>query len=78
MTQQSEVHATGIGSEHVVDPILEDFYRELEGLNGPGDLLSVARSVERTVPVLRRARESRRFGRVAPLRHPREAGKDCG
>lgn len=50
LTEGQEAYAMGVVTEQVVDPMLEDFTRELEGLNRPGGLLSVTGSFERTIP----------------------------
>jgi hypothetical protein len=50
LTEEQEAYAMGVVSEQVVDPMLEDFTRELEGLNRPDGFLSVTGSFERTMP----------------------------
>jgi hypothetical protein len=50
LTEEQEAYAMGLVTEQVVDPMLEDFTRELEGLNRPSGFLSVTGSFERTVP----------------------------
>ena len=49
LTEEQHAYAMSVVAEQVVDPMLEDFTRELEGLNRPGGFLSVTGSFERTV-----------------------------
>jgi hypothetical protein len=50
LTEEQQAYAMGLVTEQVVDPMLDDFTRELEQLNRPGGNISFSGSFERTVP----------------------------
>jgi hypothetical protein len=50
MTEEQQAYVFGLVSEQFVDPMLDEFTRDLERMNRPGGLISVSGHYEKTVP----------------------------
>jgi hypothetical protein len=50
LTEEQIAYVLGMGAEQVVDPLLEEFARELEASNDPGGLITRSARYEKSVP----------------------------
>jgi hypothetical protein len=50
LTEEQEAYALGVFAQQAVDPMLEEFTRELNRMNHPGGLISVSGHYEKTNP----------------------------